>query len=43
MNIFVNVFDNLSNNLSTNFNLIETHPIIIWFNNNYKRIESDSN
>ena len=43
MNLFVNVFDDLSNNISTNLNLIETHPIIIWFNDNYKRIEGDSN
>ena len=43
MNLFVNVFDDLSNNISTNLNLIETHPIIIWFNDNYKRIEEDSN
>ena len=43
MNLFVNIFDDLSNNLSTNLNLIETHPIIIWFNDNYKRIEGDSN
>ena len=37
------MFDDLSNNLSTNLNLIETHPIIIWFNDNYSRIEVDSN
>ena len=43
MNLFVNVFDDLSNNTSTNLNLIETHLIIIWFNENYKRIEGDSN
>ena len=43
MNLFVNVFDDLSNNLSINLNLIETYPIIIWFNDNYKRIEGDSN
>ena len=43
MNLFVNVFDDLSNNLSINLNLIETHPIIIWFNHNYKKIECDSN
>ena len=43
MNLFVNIFDDLSNNLSTNLNLFETHPIIIWFNDNYKRIEDDSN
>ena len=43
MNLFVNVFDDLSNNLSINLNLIKTHPIIIWFNDNYKRIEVDSN
>ena len=42
MNLFVNVFDDLSNNISTNLNLIETYPIIIWFNENYKRIEGDS-
>ena len=43
MNLFVNVFDDLSNNISTNLILIETYPIIIWFNENYKRIEGDSN
>ena len=43
MNLFVNIFDDLSNNISTNLNLIETYPIIIWFNDNYKRIEGDSN
>ena len=43
MNLFVNVFDDLSNNISTNLNLIETHAIIIWFNDNYKRIEGDLN
>ena len=43
MNLFVNVFDDLSNNISTNLNLIESHPIIIWFIDNYKRIEGDSN
>ena len=42
MNLFVNVFDDLSNNISTNLNLIETYPIIIWVNENYKRIEGDS-
>ena len=39
MNLFVNIFDDLSNNLSTKFN----HPIIIWFNDNYERIENYSN
>ena len=39
----MNVSNNLSKNLSTNFNLIETHPILIWFNNNYNRIEDDPN
>ena len=43
MNRFVNIFDDYSNNISTNLNLIETYPIIIWFNENYKRIEGDSN
>ena len=43
MNLFVNVFDDLSNNLFININLIKTNPIIIWFNDNYKRIEDDSN
>ena len=43
MNRFVNVFNDLSNNLFTNLNFIETHPIIIWFNDNYNRIEGDSN
>ena len=43
MNLFVNIFDDLSNNISTNLNLIKTHPIIICFNDNYKRIEGDSN
>ena len=43
MNLYVNVFDDLSNNLSTNLNLIKTHPIIIQFNYNYKRIEGDLN
>ena len=41
MNLFVNIFDDLSNNISTNLILIETYPIIIWFNKNYKRIEKD--
>ena len=39
MDLFVNkLFDDLYNNLSTKFN----HSIIIWFNDNYERIEGDS-
>ena len=39
MDLFLKqLYDDLSNNLSTKFN----HPIIIWFNDNYERIEDYS-
>ena len=43
MNIFLYMIYDVFNNSSTNLNLIETHPIIIWFYDNYKKIEGDSN